>query len=130
MVLAAVLAGISMALMSFVNANTSVPVIITLFFIAGVFRGMLLSGTTGLAYENIDKPSFSQASVAASVTMQVGNAVSISLVSLVLAMSAQLLGTPTGQTGLQECQIALYLLSAMSFLTALSFLSIPKKVRD
>nr|WP_243396375.1 MFS transporter [Marinicaulis flavus] len=108
--------------------NQPIALLICVLVVIGAARGILFSGTTGLTYVDIRREQHNMSSVVSATSLQLGNALAVAFVSIILLIAGAVTGRAGADPGLAETKIAILALGIVAAISAIGFRSLPKTV--
>jgi EmrB/QacA subfamily drug resistance transporter len=119
---AAAFGGLLIAAQGLFNAQTSVPLIMTVLLIGGVLRSMFFTGSNAIGYADISDEEASQATAIVAVAQQLSVAFGVAVAGAIVEISRHFSG---GALTLVNFQIAFLVVGALSALAAIVYFRLP-----
>ncbi|MET3925899.1 MFS transporter [Devosia sp. 2618] len=114
--------GLLICVNGFFDADTSVPVMMTVLLIGGILRSIMFTGSNALGYADVNDEEASQATAIVAVCQQLSIAFGVGIAGAVLELSTHLRG---GELALVDFQVAFFVVGGLSALAGLVYLRLP-----
>ncbi len=118
------LAGLSVAACALLGPSTPYPLTVAVLFVAGATRSMQFTALATLAFADVDAAQRSSATTISSMSQQLSMVLGVALGAACLNLSQ--LGRGASALGVIDFQIALLVMGAITFLSALRFLALQR----
>lgn len=119
---ASVFGGLLIGVQGLFNAETSVPLMMSVLLIGGVLRSIFFTGSNAMGYADVEDSEASQATAIVAVGQQVSVAFGVAVAGAILEMTSVLSG---GHLTLLNFQIAFFTVGGLSALAGLIYLRLP-----
>jgi EmrB/QacA subfamily drug resistance transporter len=119
---AALFGGLMIATQGLFNADTAVPVMMTVLIVGGILRSTFFTGCNAIGYADVSDEEASQATAITAVAQQLSIAFGVAVAGAILEISTTING---GVLTLADFQIAFFVVGGLSTLAALVYLRLP-----
>lgn len=116
----------AIAAAAFFTATTPLYLIAAALFVSGAFRSFVMTGISTLSFAEVEPHEMPSATTLNQVIMQLATALGVSISSVLIEASNQLLGAGSSAPSVGACRVALAVMAAMGAPAMLLFLRLPR----